>query len=164
MGLGSVGTRSTKLEMANRAFAATKSVSADQVERSWYVVDAEDLVLGRLATRIATILRGKHKPSFTPHTDTGDHVIVVNADKVALTGRKREQKTYYRHSGYMGGIRSITADKLLASAHSDRVVRSAVRGMLPKNSLGRQMLSKLRVYSGPDHPHASQKPEELPLV
>jgi len=150
--------------MANRAFAATKSVSADQVERSWYVVDAEDLVLGRLATRIATVLRGKHKPSFTPHSDTGDHVIVVNAEKVALTGRKREAKTYYRHSGYMGGIKSITADKLLASAHSDRVVRNAVRGMLPRNALGRQMLSKLRVYAGPDHPHASQKPEELPLV
>jgi large subunit ribosomal protein L13 len=125
--------------MANRAFAATKSVSADQVERRWYVVDAEDQVLGRLATRIATVLRGKHKPSFTPHSDTGDHVIVINADKVALTGRKREQKTYYRHSGYMGGLKSITADKLLASAHSDRVVRSAVRGMLPKNSLGRKM-------------------------
>ena len=150
--------------MPNRAFAATKSVSSDEVDRQWYVVDAEDLVLGRLATRIATVLRGKHKPSFTPHSDTGDHVIVVNAEKVQLTGRKREQKTYYRHSGYMGGIKSINADKLLASAHSDRVVRHAVRGMLPKNSLGRQMLSKLRVYAGPDHPHASQKPEELPLV
>ena len=91
-------------------------------------------------------------------------MIVVNAEKVVLTGRKREQKTYYRHSGYMGGIKSITADKLLASSHSDRVVRSAVRGMLPKNALGRQMLSKLRVYAGPDHPHASQSPEELPLV
>ena len=150
--------------MANRAFAATKSISADQVERSWYVVDAEDLILGRLATRIATVLRGKHKPSFTPHADTGDHVIVVNAEKVALSGRKREQKTYYRHSGYMGGVKSVTADKLLSSAHSDRVVRAAVRGMLPKNTLGRQMLSKLRVYAGPEHPHASQKPEELPLV
>ena len=150
--------------MANRAFAATKSVSADDVERRWYVVDAEDLILGRLATRVATVLRGKHKPSFTPHSDTGDHVIVVNAEKVQLTGRKREQKTYYRHSGYVGGIKSITADKLLASAHADRVVRNAVRGMLPKNSLGRKMLSKLKVYAGPDHPHASQQPEELPLV
>jgi len=150
--------------MANRAFAATKSVSSDEVDPSWYVVDAEHRVLGRLATRIATILRGKHKPSFTPHADTGDHVIVVNAEKVVLTGRKREQKTYYRHTGYMGGIKSITADKLLASAHSDRVVRAAVRGMLPKNTLGRQMLSKLRVYAGPDHPHASQKPEEMPNV
>ncbi|HKK50963.1 MAG TPA: 50S ribosomal protein L13 [Myxococcota bacterium] len=147
-----------------RTFPATRSVSADEVERRWYVVDAEDLVLGRLATRVATVLRGKHKPSFTPHSDTGDHVIVVNADKVRLTGRKRETKTYYRHSGYMGGIKSITADKLLSSSHADRVVRSAVRGMLPKNSLGRQMLSKLRVYAGPDHPHASQKPEELALV
>jgi large subunit ribosomal protein L13 len=150
--------------MANRAFAATRSVSADQVERRWYVVDAQDLVLGRLATQIATVLRGKHKPSFTPHADTGDHVIVVNAEKVALTGRKREQKTYYRHSGYIGGIRSVTAGQLLSSAHSDRVMRNAVRGMLPKNSLGRKMLSKLRVYSGPDHPHASQSPEEFPLV
>ena len=150
--------------MANRAFAATRSVSADQVERRWYVVDAEDLVLGRLATRIATVLRGKHKASFTPHADTGDHVIVVNAEKVVLTGRKREQKTYHRHTGYMGGVKSITADKLLASAHSDRVVRAAVRGMLPHNALGRQMLSKLRVYSGPNHPHASQKPEDLPLA
>lgn len=150
--------------MANRAFAATKSVSADQVVRRWYVVDAEDLILGRLATRIATVLRGKHKPTFTPHADTGDHVIVVNAEKVAVTGRKREQKTYYRHSGYVGGIKSITLGKLLASAHSDRVVRHAVRGMLPGNTLGRQMLSKLRVYSGPDHPHASQNPEEFPLV
>ena len=150
--------------MANRAFAATKSISADQVERRWYVVDAEDLVLGRLCTRIASVLHGKHKPTFTPHADTGDHVIVINAEKVALTGRKRENKTYYRHTGYMGGIKSITADKLLASAHSDRVVRAAVRGMMPRNTLGRQMLSKLRVYAGPEHPHESQKPEELPLV
>ncbi len=150
--------------MANRPFAATKSIGADQIERRWYVVDAEDLVLGRLATRVATVLRGQHKPTFTPHTDTGDHVIVVNAEKVTLTGRKRQQKTYYRHSGYVGSIKSITAEKLLASAHSDRVVRSAVRGMLPRNALGRQMLSKLRVYAGPNHPHASQKPEELPLA
>jgi large subunit ribosomal protein L13 len=150
--------------MANRAFAATKSVSSEQAERAWYVVDAQDLILGRMATRIATVLRGKHKPSFTPHSDVGDHVIVVNAEKVALSGRKREQKTYYRHSGYVGSTKSITAEKLLASAHSDRVVRAAVRGMLPRNALGRQMLSKLRVYAGPDHPHASQKPEDLPLV
>ena len=150
--------------MANRAFAATKSVSSDEVDRAWFVVDAEDLILGRLATRIATVLRGKHKPSFTLHSDVGDHVIVINAEKVALTGRKREQKTYYRHSGYVGSIKSITAGKLLASAHSDRVVRAAVRGMLPRNTLGRQMLSKLRVYAGPNHPHESQKPEALPLA
>lgn len=147
--------------MPKRAFAATRSVTADEIERRWYVVDAEDIVLGRLATRVATILRGKHKPTFTPHTDTGDHVIVINAEKVALTGRKREQKVYHRHTGHLGHVRSITADKLLSSAHSDRVVRAAVRGMLPKNSLGRQMLSKLRVYAGAEHPHASQQPEVL---
>ncbi|MFO0687234.1 MAG: 50S ribosomal protein L13 [Myxococcota bacterium] len=149
--------------MPKRAFAATRSVTADEIERQWYVVDAQDLVLGRLATRVATVLRGKHKPSYTPHTDTGDHVIVVNADKVVLTGRKREQKMYHRHTGYLGHVRSINADKLLASAHSDRVVRAAVRGMLPKNTLGRQILSKLRVYAGPEHPHVSQRPEVLPV-
>jgi large subunit ribosomal protein L13 len=149
--------------MANRAFAATRSVSADEIERRWYVVDARDLVLGRLATRVAMVLRGKHKPSFTPHSDTGDHVIVINAEKVVLTGRKREQKLYQHHTGYIGHVRTINADKLLSSAHSDRVVFAAVRGMLPKNSLGRQMLSKLRVYAGPDHPHASQQPEVLPV-
>lgn len=149
--------------MPKRAFAATRSVTADEIDRQWYVVDAQDLVLGRLATRVATVLRGKHKPSYTPHTDTGDHVIVVNADKIVLTGRKREQKMYHRHTGYLGHVRSINADKLLASAHSDRVVRAAVRGMLPKNTLGRQILSKLRVYAGPEHPHASQRPEVLPV-
>ncbi len=149
--------------MPKRAFAATRSVTADEIDRQWYVVDAQDLVLGRLATRVATVLRGKHKPSYTPHTDTGDHVIVVNADKIVLTGRKREQKMYHRHTGYLGHVRSINADKLLASAHSDRVVRAAVRGMLPKNTLGRQILSKLRVYAGPEHPHASQQPEVLPV-
>ena len=142
----------------------TTLASSDMIDPKWHTVNADGLILGRLATRIATVLRGKHKPEFTPHSDTGDHVIVVNAEKVALTGRKLEQKTYYRHSGYVGSIKSITAGKLLASAHSDRVVRSAVRGMLPRNSLGRKMLAKLRVYAGPDHPHASQKPEELPLV
>lgn len=149
--------------MPKRAFAATRSVTADEIDRQWYVVDAQDLVLGRLATRVAMVLRGKHKPSYTPHTDTGDHVIVVNADKIVLTGRKREQKMYHRHTGYLGHVRSINADKLLASAHSDRVVRAAVRGMLPKNTLGRQILSKLRVYAGPEHPHASQQPEVLPV-
>jgi large subunit ribosomal protein L13 len=147
--------------MGAPAHRATRSVKATEVERRWFVVDAEDVVLGRLATRAASILRGKHRPSFTPHVDTGEYVIVVNAEKIKLTGRKREQKTYYRHSGFPGGIRSITADKLLESAHADRVVYSAIRGMLPKNSLGRKMLGKLKVYTGPDHPHAAQKPEEL---
>ncbi len=150
--------------MGAQAHRATRSIRAEDVERRWFVVDATDLVLGRLATRVATILRGKHRATFTPHVDTGEYVIVVNADKVKLTGRKREQKTYYRHTGYPGGIKSITADKLLASAHSDRVVHDAIRGMLPKNSLGRKMLEKLKVYAGPDHPHTAQKPEELSLV
>ena len=147
--------------MGAQAHRATQSTRPADVTRRWFVVDAEDVVLGRLATRVATILRGKHRAIFTPHVDTGEYVIVVNADKVKLTGRKREQKTYYRHSGYPGGIRSITADKLLESAHADRVVESAVRGMLPKNALGRKMLAKLKVYAGPEHPHAAQQPEEL---
>lgn len=145
-------------------YGKTYSAKPADIEKKWLLIDAKGLVVGRLATLIAMRLRGKHKATFTPHMDDGDNVIVINADKVVLTGRKREQKTYYRHTGYMGGVRSITADKLLASAHSDRVVRAAVRGMLPRNPLGRKMLSKLRVYAGPEHPHASQKPEELPLA
>ncbi len=150
--------------MGVQAHRATRSIKADDVERKWYVVDAQDAVLGRLATRVATILRGKHRPTFTPHVDTGEYVIVVNAEKVKLTGRKLEQKIYHRHTGYPSGVRSITAGKLLESSHADRVVQSAVRGMLPKNTLGRQMLSKLKVYAGPEHPHAAQKPEVLELV
>ena len=149
--------------MSMKAQRATKSIRGEDVERRWFIVDAEDVVLGRLSTRVATILRGKHRPTFTPHTDTGEYVIVINAEKVKLTGRKLEQKTYYRHSGYPGGIKSITAGKLLASAHADRVVTHSIKGMLPKNSLGRQMLSKLKVYTGPDHPHAAQKPEVLTI-
>jgi len=147
--------------MASRAHSATVSARPEDIERRWYVVDAEDLVLGRLATRVASVLRGKHRPIFTPHTDCGDHVVVVNADKVRLTGRKREQKTYYRHTGYPGHLRSRTADEVLSGPHADRVVRQAVRGMLPKNALGRKMLTKLKVYAGPDHPHAAQRPEVL---
>jgi large subunit ribosomal protein L13 len=150
--------------MGVQAHRATRSVRAEDVDRKWYVVDAEDAVLGRMATRIATILRGKHRPIYTPHVDTGEYVIVINADKVKLTGRKLDQKIYHRHTGYPGGIRSITAGKLLQSAHADRVVQSAVRGMLPKNTLGRQMYSKLKVYAGPDHPHAAQMPEVLEIV
>ncbi|MDH3521071.1 MAG: 50S ribosomal protein L13 [Myxococcales bacterium] len=149
--------------MGVQAHRATRRARPAEVARHWYVVDAEDQVLGRLATRIASILRGKHKPSFTPHVDTGDFVIVVNAAKVKLTGQKREQKIYHRHTGYVGNLKSITADKLLAGPHADRVVRTAVRGMLPKNSLGRQMARKLKVYSGPEHPHAAQTPEVLSL-
>lgn len=149
--------------MGATAHRATQSAKPAEVVRSWYIVDAQDLILGRLATRVATVLRGKHKPSYTPHVDTGDHVIVINADKVKLSGRKLEQKIYYRHTGYAGGIKQITAGKLLAGPHADRVVRTAIRGMLPKNALGRQMLTKLKVYAGPNHPHAAQAPEELPL-
>jgi large subunit ribosomal protein L13 len=143
--------------------AATKSTRPADVERCWYVIDANDLVLGRMATRVAMVLRGKHKPTFTPHVDTGDFVVVVNAEKVKLTGNKREQKTYHRHSGYPGSIKSTTAGEVLDGPHPDRVVRRAVRGMLPKNSLGRQMIRKLKVYAGPDHPHAAQKPEVLEI-
>ena len=121
-------------------------------------------MLGRLATRAATVLRGKHKATFTPHVDTGDFVIVVNAEKIKLTGRKREQKIYHRHTGHVGSVKSVTADELLAGPHADRVVEKAIRGMLPKNSLGRDMLRKLKVYAGPEHPHAAQKPEVLELV
>jgi large subunit ribosomal protein L13 len=149
--------------MAVQVQRATRSARPREVEKRWYVVDAADQVLGRLATRVANTLRGKNKPIYTPHVDTGDFVIVVNAEKVRLTGRKREQKTYYRHTGYTGHLRQVTADKLLAGPHADRVVRNAVRGMLPKNSLGRQLLRKLKVYCGPEHPHAAQQPKELPL-
>jgi len=149
--------------MGAQAHRATQSARAGNIERRWFVVDAEDLVLGRLATRVASVLRGKHKPTFTPHVDTGDFVIVVNAEKVRLTGRKRDEKLYIHHTQHPGGLRTTTAAKILAGPHADRVVRSAVRGMLPKNSLGRKMLSKLKVYSGPDHPHAAQQPQELPL-
>jgi large subunit ribosomal protein L13 len=149
--------------MGVQAHRATQSAKAAEVERRWYVVDATDQVLGRLASRVASILRGKHRAYFTPHVDTGDYVIVVNAEKVMLTGHKREQKIYYRHSGYVGSIKSVTADRLLSGPHADRVVTRAVTGMLPRNSLGRQMRSKLKVYAGPNHPHAAQKPEVLNL-
>ncbi len=150
--------------MGAQAHKATQSAKPAEVEHKWYVVDAADQVLGRLSTRIATILRGKHKAIYTPHVDTGDHVIVVNAEKVRLTGRKLEQKIYYRHTGYTGSLKEITAAKVLAGPHADRVIRTAVKGMMPKNSLGRQMFRKLRVYRGPEHPHAAQQPKELPLV
>ena len=141
----------------------TTVAKTGQVKQDWWVVDATDQVLGRLATRLATVLMGKHKPIYTPHVDTGDFVIVVNAEKVKLTGRKREKKLYQHHTGYTGHVKTINADDLLNSAKADRVVRHAVRGMLPKNNLGRKMFKKLKVYTGPDHPHAAQKPEELKL-
>lgn len=129
-------------------------------ERKWYVVDAEGKTLGRLAAEVAKVLRGKNKPTFTPHVDTGDHVIVINAEKVRFTGKKLEQKTYFRHSGYPGGSTFVTPGNMLAK-HPERVVEMAVRGMLPKNKLGAQIYRKLNVYAGPEHPHAAQKPEVL---
>ncbi len=130
------------------------------VERKWYLIDAEDKVLGRMASRIAVILRGKHKPQFTAHTDTGDFVIVINAEKVRLTGKKIDHKVYYRHSGFPGGIKSINARSLL-KRFPERMIEYAVWGMLPKNSLGRKQYNKLKVYRGPKHPHEAQKPELL---
>jgi large subunit ribosomal protein L13 len=132
------------------------------VSKKWYVVDAKDKVLGRLAAQIAMRLRGKHKPVFTPHADTGDFVVVVNADKVALTGDKWDKKIYYHHTGYIGGLKQITAKKLLEKKPED-LLRFAVKGMLPKNSLGRRQLKKLKIYVGTDHPHEAQKPEVLEI-
>ncbi|NOY45458.1 MAG: 50S ribosomal protein L13 [Deltaproteobacteria bacterium] len=131
-------------------------------ERDWFVVDAEGQTLGRLASRIATILRGKHKPTYTPHVDTGDFVVVVNAEKVRLTGNKLDQKMYWRHSGYPGGIKGRTARQMLERKPED-VLRLAVKGMLPKNILGRNMLRKLKIYAGPEHPHQAQQPRPLEL-
>jgi len=140
----------------------TLSIRKEDVTRKWYVVDAEKLVLGRLACEVAKILRGKHKPIFTPHVDTGDFVIIVNADKVTLTGEKWAQKTYRWHTGYPGGFREITAEKL-RQRRPGRIIELAVRGMLPKNKLGRAMFRKLKVYASSTHPHAAQQPELLQL-
>ena len=138
----------------------TYMAHAETVERKWYVVDAEGVTLGRLATRVASVLRGKNKPTFTPNVDTGDFVIVINTDKVVLTGKKLEDKFYRYHSGYIGGLKEIPYKKLMAEK-SDLAVYEAVKGMLPKNSLGRAMIKKLRVYKGGEHNHAAQKPETL---
>jgi large subunit ribosomal protein L13 len=135
----------------------------EDVQRDWYVVDARGQTLGRLAAQVARVLRGKHKPIYSPSVDTGDCVIVVNADKVHVTGRKLDEKIYYRHSGYPGGIKRITLRNLLQK-HPTQVVEHAVRGMLPKNRLGRRMFRHLKVYAGPEHPHAAQQPKPLELV
>ena len=140
----------------------TYTPKASEIERSWHVVDAEGMVLGRMATEVARILRGKHKPTFAPHIDTGDHVVIINADKVVLTSGKAESKAVYSHSGYPGGLKTTTYAHRLATRPED-AVRRTVRGMLPKNRLGRQMLRKLKVYSGPTHPHQGQQPEALVL-
>jgi large subunit ribosomal protein L13 len=135
----------------------TYSPKSTDITRQWHVIDASDVVLGRLASQVAVLLRGKHKPIFAPHVDTGDFVIVINADKVALSGNKLEQKRAYRHSGYPGGMHSVSYGELMEK-RPDRIVEKAVRGMLPKNSLGRKTLRKLKVYAGPDHPHSAQQP------
>lgn len=140
----------------------TKSMREQDVERSWYVVDAQGKTLGRLTSQIASILRGKHKPEYTPHVDCGDYVIVVNAEKIYVTGQKMSQKKYYRHSGYPGGLKEITLRDQLQK-FPNRVIESAVRGMLPKNRLGRQMFKKLKVYTGATHPHEAQQPKALEL-
>ena len=132
----------------------------DKIERKWYVVDAEGCTLGRLSSQIASVLRGKNKPVFTPHVDTGDYVIVVNADKVKVTGKKMDQKVYYNHSDYVGGMKETNLKEMLATK-PEKVIELAVKGMLPKGPLGRQMLTKLHVYAGAEHPHAAQKPEVL---
>ncbi len=134
----------------------------EKVRRDWFVVDASGKTLGRLATQLAMRLRGKHKPEYTPHVDTGDHIIVLNADKIAVTGNKLEDKTYYWHTGAIGGIKSRTLDKMLAQ-HPERVIEIAVKGMLPKNPLGRAMFKKLHVFQGEKHPHAAQQPKQLDL-
>jgi len=141
---------------------STQVAKPSDIKRNWFVVDLEGKVLGRAATEIARVLRGKHKPIYTPSVDAGDFVIVLNADKIKLTGNKMADKVYYNHTGYPGGIRSINAEKLLAKK-PEELIKKAVRGMLPKNKLGRQMIKKLKIYSGADHPHAAQTPKELAL-
>ena len=147
-----------KLESTeSKALVRTYTPKPGDIERSWHVIDATDVVLGRLASQAAQLLRGKHKPTFAPHVDTGDFVIIINADKVALTGNKLVQKQAYHHSGYPGGLRSTSYTQLLAT-HPERAVEKAIRGMLPKNSLARQQMSKLKVYAGSEHPHQAQRP------
>lgn len=138
----------------------TRFVKTEDADRKWYVVDATDQVLGRLASKVATIIRGKNKPSFTPNMDTGDFVIVVNADKIKMTGKRELQKTYFRHTGYPGGSKELTYQQM-KEKHPERIVEYAVKGMLPHNRLGNKLIRKLKVYTGSDHPHTAQKPENL---
>ena len=142
----------------------TFSLRKEDVKKDWFIVDAQDVVLGRLAAIIATRIRGKHKPSYTPHVDCGDHIIVINADKVRITGKKREDKVYYRHTGYPGGIKSATAGEILSGKFPERVLKKAVERMLPKGPLGRQVFTNLRVYTGSEHPHVAQSPTVLDVA
>ena len=141
---------------------STYMAKTSEVDHQWYVVDATDKTLGRLATRITEVLRGKHKPTYTPHVDTGDFVIVINAEKIHLTGKKWEQKKYYRHSGFPGGIKEMTYRKLI-QRKPEFIIKKAIKGMIPHNKLGDQVFSKLKVYAGPEHPHQAQQPKELEL-
>jgi large subunit ribosomal protein L13 len=141
----------------------TYSPKPGEITRAWHVIDATDVVLGRLATHAATLLRGKHKPTYAPHMDTGDFVIIVNAEKIAVSGTKRDDKFVYRHSGYPGGLRQRTVGEMIEK-HPDRLVEKAIKGMLPKNRLGRAMAKKLKVYAGPEHPHAAQKPAAFEIT
>jgi large subunit ribosomal protein L13 len=154
--------RCAALFMATATAMKTYQATAQDRERTWYLVDAENKTLGRLSTQIADVLRGKRKPTYTPHVDVGDFVIVINAEKVAVTGKKREDKRYWRHSGYPGGIRSRTLGEMLEK-RPEEVIRKAVKGMLPRNRLARQQLRKLKVYAGAEHPHQAQKPETLEI-
>lgn len=140
----------------------TYHAKVGEVEREWLVIDATDLVLGRLSTRLATILKGKNKPQYTPHVDVGDFIVVINAEKIRLTGNKAENKNYYSHSGYPGGLKEVSFQRMLAK-HPERIIEKAVKGMLPKNTLGRAMNRKLKVYAGPNHPHVAQQPREITL-
>jgi large subunit ribosomal protein L13 len=141
----------------------TYSPKPGEITRAWHVIDATDVVLGRLATHAATLLRGKHKPTYAPHMDTGDFVIIVNAEKIAVSGTKRDDKFVYRHSGYPGGLKQRTVGEMIEK-HPDRLVEKAIKGMLPKNRLGRAMAKKLKVYAGPEHPHAAQKPAAFEIT
>ena len=140
----------------------TFSAKPETVKRDWYIIDATDKVLGRLASEVASRLRGKHKAEYTPHVDTGDYIVIVNADKVRVTGNKEKAKTYYKHSGFIGGMKATTLDKMRAE-HPERIIEIAVKGMLPKNPLGRAMFRKLKVYAGPEHQHQAQQPQALEI-
>jgi large subunit ribosomal protein L13 len=142
----------------------TRSVRPSEVEKKWHLIDADGLVVGRLAVIIADLLRGKHKPIYTPHVDCGDHVVVINADKVRFTGNKLGQKTYYKHTGYIGGIKAVTADKVLDGRFPERVLEKAVERMVPRGPLGRQQMKNLHLYAGTEHPHAGQQPEALDVA
>jgi large subunit ribosomal protein L13 len=161
--MASRAVRSVRKNCTEVARVRTYSPKASEITRDWYIVDAEDLVLGRMATEVARILRGKHKPTFAPHLDSGDHVVIVNAEKVVLTSDKADRKLLHRHSGYPGGISTRTYGEALARQPEDTVRRS-IWGMLPKNRLGRQMIGKLKIYAGPTHPHAAQQPTPLDMA